>query len=184
MKFEQLLQIYWSKTFLYGGKARSFNISIFEFINTLEGWSSFNKFFFLKRFEFLRNSFFLNKNFTSFNLENRKIINMYLSQYVSINNPINQLLRYNIIRLYLIKSFRGKSQALGKPSRGQRTWSNASTSKKTNNLLKSFITSMRKENITKKKEEPKNRKMIKKKVKKGSNRVKVKVEKRKINIWY
>lgn len=167
---------------MYGGKARSFDISIFNFINSLEGWAAYNKFFFLKRFELINKNYYLNKNLSSFNLEDRKIINMYLSQYVSINHPISQLLRYNIIRLYLIKSFRGKSQAMGKPSRGQRTWSNASTAKKTNNLLRSFVVSMKKENLTKKKEESKNKKMIKKKIKKSNTKFKIKVEKKKINI--
>jgi ribosomal protein S13 len=54
-------------------------------------------------------------------LEQRKIFNMYFSQFLSINNSIDELVKYNVIRLYLIKSFRGKSQSLGKPSRGQRT---------------------------------------------------------------
>ena len=144
MKFEQLLQIYWSKTFLYGGKTRSFNVTINNFIFDLEGWNFYNKKKFLKRFEFLNKKFYLEKNFLDFSLGDRKIINMYLSQFVSINSSISSLVRYNIIRLFLIKSFRGKSQALGKPSRGQRTWSNASTSKKTNNVLKLFINTMKK----------------------------------------
>lgn len=46
---------------------------------------------------------------------------MYLSKTISINNAISELQRYNLIRLYLIKTFRGRCHALGKPSRGQRT---------------------------------------------------------------
>ena len=49
------------------------------------------------------------------------------------------LKRLNIIRLYLIKSYRGKCHALGKPTKGQRTWSNAWTAFRYNNTLKKFI---------------------------------------------
>jgi ribosomal protein S13 len=62
-----------------------------------------------------------NKNFVSLPLDYRKIINMYFSHLVSINHSIFELLKYNAIRLYLIKSHRGRCLALGKPSRGQRT---------------------------------------------------------------
>ena len=46
---------------------------------------------------------------------------MYFSQLTSINNTIFELIKYNLIRLFLIKTFRGRSHALGKPVRGQRT---------------------------------------------------------------
>jgi ribosomal protein S13 len=51
----------------------------------------------------------------------KKILNMYFSQINSINFSILEMERYNVIRLYLTKTFRGRAQALGKPSRGQRT---------------------------------------------------------------
>jgi len=43
----------------------------------------------------------------------------------SLNYKISEVQYLNLVRLYLIKSYRGRAQALGKPSRGQRTWSNA-----------------------------------------------------------
>lgn len=52
-------------------------------------------------------------------------LNIILSQVNSVNNKVDELKRLNIIRLFLIKSYRGRSHALGKPVRGQRTWSNA-----------------------------------------------------------
>jgi ribosomal protein S13 len=52
-------------------------------------------------------------------------INIIYSQINSVNNQLTELTRLNIIRLYLIKSYKGRSHALGKPVRGQRTWSNA-----------------------------------------------------------
>ena len=52
-------------------------------------------------------------------------INIIYSQINSVNNQSDELHRINLIRLYLIKSYRGRCHALGKPVRGQRTWSNA-----------------------------------------------------------
>ena len=52
-------------------------------------------------------------------------LNALFSQINSVNNQLNELNRLNIIRLYLIKSYRGKCHAIGKPTNGQRTWSNA-----------------------------------------------------------
>lgn len=48
-------------------------------------------------------------------------LNKLFSKISSINSPISEVARYNIIRLYLIRSYRGRAQALGKPSHGQRT---------------------------------------------------------------
>lgn len=67
------------------------------------------------------------------------ILNRYYSQLNSVNNQLNDLLRLNIVRLYLIKSYRGRCHALGKPTRGQRTWSNGWTSYKINLILRKFI---------------------------------------------
>lgn len=52
-------------------------------------------------------------------------LNVIYSQVNTVNNRRPDLYRLNIIRLYLIKSYRGRCHALGKPVRGQRTWSNA-----------------------------------------------------------
>jgi ribosomal protein S13 len=44
------------------------------------------------------------------------------SNIISLNqNQITDLKKLNIIRLYLIKSYRGKAHAIGKPVKGQRT---------------------------------------------------------------
>jgi hypothetical protein len=48
-------------------------------------------------------------------------INIMFSQVHSINHQLDDLYKLNIIRLYLVKSFRGKAHALGKPVNGQRT---------------------------------------------------------------
>jgi hypothetical protein len=102
---------------------RSFQTTIDDLFFELNGLQVKSKFLFIKRFEFGYCRFTPNKifNLASLPLDQRKVINMYLSQMTSVSNEIETLLRYNTIRLYLIKSFRGRSQALGKPSRGQRT---------------------------------------------------------------
>lgn len=48
-------------------------------------------------------------------------LNIIYSQVHTVNHQHDELLRFNIIRLYLIKTYRGKCHALGKPVRGQRT---------------------------------------------------------------
>jgi len=75
----------------------------------------------LKRFELGYYKYKEEHSLSILSLDEKKVINMYLSQIMSVKNNIFELLKYNAVRLYLIKSFRGKAQALGKPSRGQRT---------------------------------------------------------------
>lgn len=184
MKFEQLLQIYWSRGFLYGGKVRSFNIDMKSFFNENYGLSDFSKKKFVRRFELNHFIFRKNESFMTLSLDRRKIINMYLSQIISINNGISELVKYNLIRLYLIKTFKGRCHALGKPVRGQRTWSNASTSYRLNRVLRFFIYQVKKNNVVEKKKETKNLKMIKKKTKKILPKIKMIITKKKKNLWF
>jgi len=163
MKFEQLLQVYWAKGFYFAGRMRSFNLSIDELFFELNGLGCYSKFLFIKRFEFTHYKRQKDKSLFALSLEKRKVINMYLSQMTGVSNDVNELWKYNLVRLYLIKSFRGKAQALGKPSRGQRTWSNAWTAYKISSPLKVFITEMRKTHFVKKAPESKNKKILKKK---------------------
>jgi len=48
-------------------------------------------------------------------------VNTFFSQFSSVNGRLRELQRLVLIRLFLIKTFRGRAHALGKPSRGQRT---------------------------------------------------------------
>jgi len=48
-------------------------------------------------------------------------MNIYLAQLTSINIPVLEYEQKATTRYYLIKTYRGRCQALGKPSRGQRT---------------------------------------------------------------
>jgi ribosomal protein S13 len=95
-----------------------------EFFDDKAGLSHKSKNQFVKRFELYFYTLLKNKNKTFIDftkLNQRKIINMYLSRLNSINYDISEIIKYNFIRLYLIKTFRGRCHALGKPSRGQRT---------------------------------------------------------------
>jgi ribosomal protein S13 len=184
MKFEQLLQIYWSRSFLYGGKVKNFNITLKTFINDLSGINAKFKINLIKRFEY--NYLFFKKNelFITLPLNQRKIINMYLSQIISINNNIFELIRYNLIRLYLIKTFKGRCHALGKPVRGQRTWSNSSNSYKCNKIIRSFISQVKKNNVSTQKPKSLNKKWIKKKLKKKALKIKMIITKKQQNLWF
>jgi ribosomal protein S13 len=121
MKFEHLLKVYWSKNFLYGGRVLPFNVTLKTLFKNLKGLSSIGKKNFIKRFELNTHAKDNRENLNKLTLDNRKVMNMYLARLTSINNSITELVRYNLIRLYLLKTFRGRAQSIGKPSRGQRT---------------------------------------------------------------
>lgn len=184
MKFEQLLQIYWSRGFLYGGKVKSFNINLKTFFEENPGLAKKSQKQLIQRFEL--NYFLFDKTqaFLTLPLNQRKIINMYLSQIISINNGIFDLIKYNLIRLYLIKTFRGRCYALGKPSRGQRTWSNASTAFRCNRVIRIFIRQVKKNNVVEKKVESLNKKITKKKLKRNAPKIKMVITKKKKNLWF
>lgn len=184
MKFEQLLQIYWSRGFLYGGKVKNFNITLNTLFQEAPGINQESKIKMIKRFEFNFLIFKPSQSLNTFSLDQRKILNMYLSQLISINNNIFELIKYNIIRLYLIKTFRGRCHALGKPVKGQRTWSNASTSYKCNKIIRFFISQVKKNNVIEQKTESLNKKLMKKKLKKTAPKIKMIIIKKKKNLWF
>lgn len=186
MKFEQLLKIYWSRNFLYGGKTQSFDVTLEEFFQDKPGLGPKSINIFLKRFEL---HYFASKNnrfktFLTFSLSWRKVFNIYLSKLNSINHSIYELHKFNLIRLYLIKTFRGRCHALGKPSRGQRTWSNASNAYICNKTTRTFIQEVKKFNFVEKKAESLNRKFIKKIIKKKAPKIKMVFTKKRTNFWF
>jgi len=184
MKFEQLLQIYWSKGFVYGGRTYKFDYSLNSFFLDKPGLSRKNKDLFLKRFELYHFVTDNSKSLNTLSLDKRKIINMYFSRFGNINNSIFELIKFNLVRLYLIKSFKGRAQAMGKPSRGQRTWSNASNAYKVNRVLRAFILQVKKNNVIEKKTQSLNLKYLKKKTKKTSPKIKMLFVKQYKNLWF
>ncbi len=184
MKFEQVLQIYWSKGFLYNGRVVSFQSNLKSFCSEVGGINLTTKIQILKRFELnlLYNNYLT--LFSSYDKDLRKAINILLSQISSVNNQIYEIDRFNLIRIYLIKSYRGKAQALGKPSRGQRTWSNAWTSYYYNKTIRNFITNIQRNINKNKKDEQISYKIIKKKSKKSKKNSGLKKTKKKISAWF
>lgn len=184
MKFEQLIQIYWSRGFLIGGSTYPFNTNFNEFSEGKPGISFKFKLMFYKRFE-LNN--FINdkkKRIGAVNSDMKKIYNMFIAQNVNVNNEVFELIRYNLIRLFLIKTFKGRCAALSKPSRGQRTRSNASTSFKKSQIIKHFLQQIRKNNMIEKKPEILNRKLLRKKKKVKAPKIKLVFTKVRKNIWF
>lgn len=186
MKFEQILKIYWSRGFLFAGRSQPFNTAFINFFENKKGAGAVSKILFIKRFEM--KFFFLYKNhhktFLEYSLDQRKIYNMYLAQITSINHDIFESIRYSLIRLYLIRSYRGKCLALGKPSRGQRTWSNASTASKNNKIIKNFINDVKKFNKIEKKVESLNVKFFKRKIVAKKPKIKMIFTRKKKNLWF
>lgn len=184
MKFEQVLQIYWSKGFLYSGRVIPFNTDLSSFCAGIGGVALATKLNIVKRFELnlLYNDYF--SSFAEYDKDVRKFINILLSQINSVNNQLSEVDRYALLRLYLIKSYRGKAQALGKPSRGQRTWSNGWTASNYNKTIRHFVSTMQKTLNRNKKETQLNFKVLQKKVKKPSKRTVIKKVKLKASTWF
>ena len=75
----------------------------------------------IKRFELYSLKKHTHRDLTEFDHSVTQAMNIMFSQLTNINDVQASLIKSNFIRLYLIKSTRGRSHALGKPSRGQRT---------------------------------------------------------------
>merc|ERR1712031_775 len=115
-----------NKRFFYGGKLFYVNQNFDELFSQTPGLGKATKKKFKDRFEldfflqFRRKELLLNYQKTNHTPLNRPI-NIIYSQINSVNNQRSELYRFNLIRLYLIRSYRGRCHALGKPTRGQRT---------------------------------------------------------------
>lgn len=71
------------------------------------------------------NLFYLINYSTRFHKKLTKTLNIIFSQINNVNTNLFELKKLNIIKKYLIRSYQGYCHAIGKPVRGQRTWSNA-----------------------------------------------------------
>ena len=163
MKFEHVLQIYWSKGLLINGRLQPFTSDFNSMFHLSGGFSWSTKWALIRRFELYTLVRKPNQSLSHFGKHFTMGLNILFSQITSVNNPVFDITRYNLLRLYLIRTTRGRSHALGKPSRGQRTWSNAWNAYSTNNVTRSFINAyqrMQRKNV---KEEKINYKLIKKK---------------------
>ena len=145
-----MLHIYWSNHFLFNSRISDFRVSPTQLFDQVGGLRRSTKQTFLHRFEALRFHYFSRLYWTLLPREVLRGLNVLLSQLSTVNNQTHELVRLTLIRLYLIKSRRGRFQALGKPIRGQRTWSNAWTAHYKTSPLRAYInTCLRKEGRTK-----------------------------------
>ncbi len=184
MKFEQVIHIYWQKGFLYCGKTIPFHTSWRYLCNDVGGLGLKTKIKLLKRFELY--SLFYNNRASFINLDDevKMSINIILSKITSLNFQLTEIHKLNLIRLYLIKTYRGKAQAMGKPSRGQRTWSNAWTAYNYNKILRLWVATIQKTFDKAKKDEKINFKVVKKTLKKSSKEGFIKQPKKKKSNWF
>ena len=125
MRYEHVLQIYWKKGFFFAGEVFQFNQTLNELMYILSGFGRFFKKSLVNRFEL---TFFLytpGMDLESYQSKTgrsmTKPLNIIFSQIHTVNTNRFELYKLQIIRLYLIKSYKGRCHALGKPVRGQRT---------------------------------------------------------------
>ena len=141
MKFEHVLQIYWTKGFFFGGTLFYTNQTMSTLLYQTPGLS--HKFQNLLEQRFELKCLVKTELLPSYELHSSRIItkplNIILSQVHTVNNKYRDLHRLILIRLYLIRTYRGRCHAIGKPVRGQRTWSNAWNSYNYNKILRSFL---------------------------------------------
>jgi len=139
MKFEHVLSVYWKTSFLFNGTLSPFETSLKLLFNNVGGIQTSFKNILVKRFEMYQTLLNSKTLLPFYGKETLRSLNLILAQIGSINKRTVDLTRLNLIRLYLIKTFRGRGHSLGKPIRGQRTWSNAWTAYSSNRILKTYI---------------------------------------------
>lgn len=75
----------------------------------------------LKRLEINKQNFKLKLNLLVFSTQQQYALNNELSAISSTNYPVRMLYRFNILKLFFIRSYKGICHILGKPVHGQRT---------------------------------------------------------------
>jgi ribosomal protein S13 len=150
LKFEHILQVYWAKGFFWGGKLiYPNNLNYSTVTKDLYGVNHKFKILLTKRLEFSTFLYFTSKttylrNYLIFYSKNvTKTINIIFSQINNVNSSLIELKKLNILRKYLVKSYKGYCHVIGKPVRGQRTWSNGWNSFKCNNFLRNFVNTVK-----------------------------------------
>ena len=184
MKFEQVLKIYWTKGIFYNAKLHSFDLTFWDLFRDTGGYNWALRNLIILRFELYTLKKTTDVAISSFDLPIAEVLNSMFSQITNINGQESELKRANLIRLYLTKSTRGRSHALGKPSRGQRTWSNAWNAYKLNNVTREFISSYQKILLQEKKEVKRDYRRVEKKSRITEKKKGVYQEVKKVNFWF
>jgi len=144
LKFDHLLQIYWTYKFLYGGNTFEFGSTLISLFKNLSGVSLFTQNRYFQKHEVnYKFSKKLSTSFSKLKPDNRLAMNFFLGQLLNVNASIFEWERINSLRNFLIKSYKGRALAIGKPIHGQRTHSNAFTAKHHKSPFKSFVSTLR-----------------------------------------
>lgn len=188
MRFENILHIYWTKGIFISGKLYYFDDSLKNIAQETYGLGKSFDNLIKHRFEFPSYHKYLNNTFleneSNFRIQLSKPTNLLFSQLFSVNNNLFYLVKLRIIYHFLQRSYKGRCHAIGKPVNGQRTWSNAWTSFKYNNVLRFFISSFKKKNEVKVVQTKINFKITKKKYgNKDSNKLNKSSNSKKFH-WY
>lgn len=181
MKFERVLGIYWSKGFLCNGYLAPYHTPPLEFFKEIRGYFNFFYNVLATRFELFILLDSRKAGLLYLNTGLKWSINTLYSQTTSVNNRISELKKYLFLKLLLIKTTRGRAHALGKPSRGQRTWSNSWTAYNVNKTTRVFLHQFQKVLQNNLQEEKRNYKLLEVKKKKKSLLVK---KKKLTNNWF
>lgn len=110
---------------MFNGRINPLNTTLYNLFRNVGGFHRPFKLNLIRRFELTAHYKTLHTSLDFYAKPILRAINLLLSQVSTVNNQVAELNYFTTLRLYLIKSFRGKAHALGKPVKGQRTWSNA-----------------------------------------------------------
>jgi hypothetical protein len=136
LKFEHVLQTYWTRHYLYNGSLR---LSFFSPQQVLYSFAGLHKqtqrklilllesnyYFFL-----LSNSFYFNQSyFNDLTLRVRFRINQFCGRIGSLNYTLNELLSLHVVHRLLLQTYRGRCFFFKRPVRGQTTRTNCHNAK-------------------------------------------------------
>ena len=187
MRFENILHIYWTKGIFISGKFHYFDTGLNQILYSTYGAGGSLKNLIRSRFEVSEESSMSKKSVIAIEGHHKtfvaKPLNIIMSQLFSVNNNPLYLVRLRVISQFLNKTYRGKCHAVGKPTRGQRTWSNAWTAFKNNSLLRLFISNMKKKSLLDKSPDKINFRLTKKKYSPTKKKSASKVIHRKVS-WF
>jgi ribosomal protein S13 len=182
MRFEHLLHVYWLKGFLYGGDVVPFEVPLKKLFSEFDGIADHA---FRNLIQKLELSTQLKTRPLCSNLPESKTrsINVYLARIASVNDPFTSFAQAANVRYYLVKAYRGRCQAIGKPARGQRTWSNANNAFKLTNSIRAYISKFKKSHVKVEYIKKINYKITQQKRRKTPTKFRAKVIKKPATLW-
>jgi ribosomal protein S13 len=121
LKSDQLILVYWARGLYYNSRVVEFIHSLHNFLSLNAGINVSSLNILLKRLEINKQNFGLKLNLLAFSTQQQYALNNELSAVASTNYPVRMLYRFNILKLFFIRSYKGICHILGKPVHGQRT---------------------------------------------------------------